>query len=197
VPLILAAIATTGTTITGLVSFSRHRREKGQATADENRRWSLEILPPVENGWHPASLKRRQDGGVPVLLFSIKVEKPRRSLLTVERQVALIGAVTWEELDRRSPDVSQSARRLLIEKDLSEEERFASAGSSSRVGLGYSVTRFFVSAPRPSRFTRWASSRRVTITVEAEEISSARRSIRTKVHSQPIDWMASNVKAAT
>lgn len=185
--LIFTAIAAIGGAVTGGVNYARHRREKAQPITNENRRWSLEISPHPQDVWRQASLKRKEDGGSPVRLRSIKIGRPRSSLLTLPQRQTLIGALGREAVDLPSPDVSPAARKLVIERDLAEAERFAFSGSSQRVGLGYSMTAFYVSMPKPSIFSRWYSSRRVKIIVEAEEISSTRRSFRVEVTSQRID----------
>jgi hypothetical protein len=176
--------------MTWSVHYSRLRAERRQRDDQERDRWSLDVLSGANAGWHAAVLKRSEDSLFSVRLRSVKIDIPAGSLLAPEKRIQMIGYVRREDVDLHSPDLSGVARKLQFEKDLSAESRFVQAGSSERVGLRYSLTRFYVSSPRQTLFSRWHSPRRVTITVEAEEISSQRRSIRTKVISQPIDWTA-------
>jgi len=184
--LIFSAIAATGALVTGLVNLARHHRETAQSTLAENRRWSLEISPQTQGGWREATVIRKEDGGSPVRLRSIKIERPRSSLLALPQRQTLIGALDRGVVNLRIPDLSQTTPKLVIERDLVEAERFAFPGSSGRVGLGYATIAFYVSLPRPSIFSRWQSSRRAKMIIEAEEISSTRRNFRVEVTSQPI-----------
>jgi len=193
--LIFSFVAATAAAATAGVNFSRHRREKAQANGEEMRRWSLELSSESVDNWFPAELKRIVGGGLAVRVATIKIEKPRCSLLAPEERIRMAGLLPYSGTSVRSPNVSQSARKLRLEKNLSEATRFDHSGSLNRVGEGHSIERFYVSAPPAGLFSRWHSSRRVTIIVDAEEISSARRSIRIKVHSQPIDWTARSPKA--
>jgi hypothetical protein len=185
--LILSAVAATGTVVTGGVNLARHWRETKQPTKAEANRWSLELATKADDGWRVAALRRKTEGAVGVRLRSIAIKSPSRSV---------IAHVSREQSKASKPDAATAARKIAFEENLRPLTTIAFP-QPRLVETDYSLTSFIVSAPRPSRFNRWHSSRRVTIIVEAEETSSTRRIMRIKVTSQPIDWTASSPKAAT
>jgi hypothetical protein len=184
-----AAVGALGAAIAGYVNLAKHFRERNQASANEKRRWSLEIDPRQQGEWRPADLRRSELDAVKVRLLAIRVLSPRTSLIAFQEFV-------WGTDGRGEPKpvLASAARKLLIDQNLKNAWTWV-PGQNSRT-LDYSQFEFYVSMPRSESRLRKAS-RRVVITVDAEEISSARRPIRIRVASQPIDWSASAAQRKT
>lgn len=189
-----SGIAAAGAFAGAVIAALNYRREKNRPVDDENRRWSLGVNPTSGDGWHNATLKRNEAGAPEVRLHSLHLKSPRGSLLalpTVDNRGGNVGyAGSWTPL----ADKATVTRKLVVDRDLSSVRTWNADYVTTR-SLGFSEFSFFISPP-PSRILSWQRSRRVTIIVEAEEISSARRRIRTNVSSQIVDWTASAINRA-
>ena len=148
----------------------------------------------VGGGWRLALLRRKLGGSVALRLRSIKIKLPRGSIIAFGDRAKAVGALTRGHLSSVAPNMETAARKIVFERDL-KPETGVDLSPIKFFDLDHALTRFLVSAPTPSRWRRAHSSRRVTIIVEAEELSAARRTIRIRVASQPIDWTTSNTKA--
>jgi hypothetical protein len=184
--LVLAGIGAAGAVATGYVSLARHIREAKQPAKDEASRWSLEMSTDVGGGWRLAMLRRKLGGSVALRLRSIEIKLPRGSTVAFGDRTKAVGAVTRGQLSSFAPNMETAARKIVFERDL-RPETGVDLSPIKFFDLDYALTRFLVSTPPPSRSRRAHSSRRVTIVVEAEEVSAARRTIRIRVTSQPID----------
>jgi hypothetical protein len=194
--LLLAAVAATGTIVSGYVNIARHWRDRNQSDTEEHRRrWSLEVETLSKNGWHLAHLKR-EVGAIAVRLRSLNVEMPTKTLIAKGTLDLRVGNIGYSGSFVSLPDLSTATRKLVIDTNL-QAERAWGHDHQTMLQLDYAMFDFFVSSPPAPSFWRRDKSRRVTITVEAEEISSARRNMRIKVISQPIDWSASAAHKAS
>jgi hypothetical protein len=178
-------------------SIARYLRERRRPRLEESRRWSFDVEPSSEECWYKASLKRTEtDVSAPEMrLQALRIKSPRQSLLAAPTKDVRVGAVGYSGSWTPAPEKSAIAKKLVIAHDLKPVRVWNQDHITTR-SLGYSQFDFFVSSPPKSAFW-WQRSRRVTITVDAEEISSGRRSIRIKVHSQVIDWSARTPHKAT
>lgn len=181
-----AAVAAIGAVIAGYVNLAKHFRERNQAKAEERRRWSLEVEPPSQGEWRFAHLRRRELGAISISLRTLRVRAPSNALLATVSHDKRTGLVGYGGSYAPIPDLATAARTLVVEANL-HPARAWTFDRRTTVALDYSLFDFFVLSPPASSFWRRHSSRRLTITVEAEEISSARRAIRINVKSHPID----------
>jgi hypothetical protein len=192
--LIFSGVAAAGALIAGYVNVSKHVREVQHSSKEEANRWSLEISKGNDDHWFLANLIRNKDESTSVRLRKIELNLPWSSLLVSGEWSKPIDRKDGQRFPDFVPVIKTAARTLVFDHDLKPA---ISIRGGHGVKEGYSLIRFFVSPPKLPRWTRSHSSRRVVIIVEAEEISSARRSMRIKVISQPIDWTASKPKAAS
>jgi hypothetical protein len=195
IPHVSAIVLIVVSTITGYVTLAKHYRERNQATVDERRRWSIEIGPASAEGWSLAQLKRNEIGAVSVRLLTMEVRSPRKVLMAIVATDSRGGLVGYGGSITLLPNLATATTKLVINLNLSPERGWAN-DRQTRIPLSYSMFTFFVSSPPSSSFWRRHKSRRLMITAEAEETSSARRNIRINVTSQPIDWIARAAQSA-
>ncbi len=168
---------------------SKRRREKVQASAEEGRHWCLEVEPSSQDGWHLVHLKRSEIGATRIHLRALKLMPPGSLLATVAPDKRGFGALGYGGgRSKYAPNRATATRRIAIGVDL-HPVRGWRPDRQATIPLQAirSSPSSYPSPPKPSLW-RWHNSRSVTITVEAEETSSARRSIRLNVTSQTIDW---------
>lgn len=169
-----ALVAATTGLVTCYVNWKRHRREMTQARAEEHARWSIRFSGRTDEGFL-FRIQRTVVEAPELLLLSMEIERPRRTLAT---------------LARYEPDPGAGPGRYVAAK------AFGRVISFHRL-LGSSLDRADQSSITFLCRSESRSARRLVIRLVAEETSSLRRQIQITVSSQVIDWTASKHANAT
>lgn len=186
-----SAIAGAGVIVNGYIALMRYWRDGSQQALAESARWSLNLIAaPRAEGWLLASLRRQTVGAPAVYLIRVTILAPRG---------AKLAPTAWSEKKKRPdggynnseliPQTAKSARALDYGRDLDPARRVSFHAIEN---LDHAKVSFFVSPPESRRS---AAATRFSVLVEAEEISSARRSIRVKVKTRPIALTANKGQA--